>query len=172
LAVTDVPTTGRSEDVVNGIAVETSEVVEFAAGVLDPPIVLVLLELSKVVVDSADSAGILAVLSVVVLAIDVAGAVMTATGEGVTKVKIPVVEIQLAESGLQAYVVVVRSDEELVDDPESTTSVADGLMGDVIGVASRVTVALIGVASRLTVPLTPIETSCLRRRGFGSIWGT
>jgi len=136
LTVADVLSPGKLELIVSGSAVCKSEVVEFAA---DTPMMIVPLIFARVV---ADSATILAVACVVVLADDVTGAVMTATGEGVTKVKVSI-------------------DDELVEDPMLATSVTDGSTAD-----------MMGVASRLTVTLTPIETSCLLRRSFDSTRGT
>lgn len=89
---------------------------------------IVPLTFTKVVVDSAI---VLAVVPVVVLADDVTGAVMTATGDGVTKVKVSINDV-------------------LVEDPLPITTVTEGSTADMMGVASRLTV---------TLPL--IETSCL-----------
>jgi len=136
LTVADVLSLGKLEIVVSGSAVCKSEVVEFAA---DTPMMIVPVIFARVV---ADSVTILAVACVVVLANDVTGAVMTATGEGVTKVNVSI-------------------DDELVEDPMLATSVTDGSTAD-----------MIGVASRLTVTLTPIETSCLLRSSFDSTRGT
>ena len=57
--------------------------------------------------------------------------------------------------------VVVSSDEEFVDELSLTIVVVNGSMVDVMGVTST-----------LTVTLTPINTSCLRRRSFDSTRGT
>jgi len=94
LTVEDVPITAKVEAVVNGSVLWTSGAVEFAIEVLDTLIVLV--RFPTAVVDSVET---LVVLSEVVLFSVLAGDVITAPGEGVTKVKMPVVEIQLAEFG-------------------------------------------------------------------------
>jgi len=75
------------------------ELVRFAVELLDSSITIELLGTVRLVVEFIE---LLAVFSKVVLSVGVAGAVITATGEGVTRVKISEVEIQPAELVLQA----------------------------------------------------------------------